>query len=174
MKKLGVDVLMGIVLLSVLCAGRVPEEMSTEEKNKLLVKVATQAINEGDWETLSEVFSPGFVLHGPGNLKPTTWTEFELAFRIARQKMPTVRLEIEDIIAEGNKVAVRLKTVVTYTVNPHGIKATAEKKEFTEMDLFRIEAGRIVEEWSEFDTRDWTNKLSRLEHIKKQLRFEWK
>ena len=174
MKKFCVDLLLVLAVFVVVCASGAQEDMTREQKNKLIVRVAIQAINEGDWQTLSEVYSPRFVQHGPGDTKQTTWTDFELGCRIARQKMPTVRLEIEDIIAEGDKVAVRLKTIVTYKVNPHGIKITAEKKEFREMDLFRIEDGRIVEEWSEYDTKDWKTKLWQLKSKQEQLRFEWR
>lgn len=163
-----------LVAVGLLYASTGIGETNSEEKSKLIVKVAMQAINEGDWQTLSEVFSPKFLQHSPGSSEPITWTDFELGCRVTRQKMPTVRLELEDIIAEGNKVAVRLKTIVTYKVNPHGIGAKAEKKEFTEMDLFRIEGGRIVEEWCEYDTTDWKSKMWQLKSIQKQLRFEWK
>ena len=174
MKKYCVDLLMVLAVFGVLFVSGAKQDKTREQKNKLLVRVAMQAINEGDWQTLSEVYSPRFVQHRPGKSKPLTWTEFELGCRIARQAMPTVRLEIEDIIAEGDKVAVRVKTVVTYKVNPFGIGAKEEKKEFTEMDLFRIEGGRIVEEWCEFDTRDWSTKMSRLKQQQEELRFEWK
>lgn len=196
MKKVTMVVLIGLAVLGAVYAGTRPEElkntekqqdlvaimpklkelenMPTEEQNKMIVDGAIGAMNDGDWELMSNLYSPRFVQHGPGDSQPIKWSEFELGCRVIRQKMPTARIEIEDIIAEGNKVAVRLKTIVTYKVNPHGIKTTAEKKEFTEMDLFRIEGGRIVEEWCEYDTTDWNSKMWQLKHIQKQLRFEWK
>ncbi|MBA7525148.1 hypothetical protein ES705_17297 [subsurface metagenome] len=166
MKRVKMIVLIGLAALGAVYAGTRPEDMTREQKSKLIVRVAMQAINEGDWQTLSEVFSPRFVQHSPGNLKPTTWTEFELGCRVVRQKMPTTRLEIEDIIAEGNKVAVRLKTVVTYKTEPRFGESKDKKIEFTEMDLFRIESGRIVEEWCECDLADWRKKFEKLKYVK--------
>ncbi len=167
MTRVKMIVLIGLAALGAVYAGTRPEEMTREEQSKLIVRVAIQAINEGDWQTLSEVYSPRFVQHRPGNLKPATWKEFELGCRIARQAMPTVHLEIEDIIAEGNKVAVRCKTTVTYIEESFSGRTTRKKIEFAEMDLFRIEGGRIVEEWSEADMEDWKTKLRKLKYVTK-------
>ena len=143
-----------------------PKKMSREEKNKLLVDVAIGAFNEGDWELMAKLYSKRFVQHNPGKSKPTTWKEFELSCRVVRQTLPTARLEIEDIIAEGDKVAVRCKTVVTYLTGQTWGTETEETIEFTEMDLFRIEGGRIAEEWCEHDTEDWKDKMRTLSRVK--------
>ena len=123
-------------------------------------------VNEGEWELMAKLYSPRFVQHSPGNLKPTTWTEFELACRVIRQTIPTARLEIVDIIAEGDKVAVRCKTTVTYIEKSYRGRKTRHRIEFAEMDLFRIEDGRIIEEWCEYDSADWKSKLQKLSFVK--------
>jgi len=166
MKRVTFVMLFGLAVIGVVYAGTRPEEMNREEKNKLLVKVAMQAINAGDWENMSELFSPQFVQHQPGNQKTTNWTDFELACRVIRQKIPTARIEIEDIIAEGNKVAARLKTVVTYKEKHYRGSTTEREIEFTEMNLFRIEGNKIIEEWSEYDTKDWKTKLWKSQNVK--------
>jgi len=166
MKKVKMVVLIGLAALGAVYAGTRPEDMTREQESKLIVRVAVQAMNEGDWQTLSEVYSPRFVQHGPGDTKPIKWADFELGCRIMKNKFPTLRLEILDIIAEGDKVAVRLKTVVTFKETyPHGTRG-AGKVEFTEIDILRIEERRIVEEWCESDMEDWKMKLRKLQYIK--------
>jgi predicted ester cyclase len=166
MTKVKMIVLIGLAALGAVYAGTRPEDMTREQKNKLLVDVAIGAMNEGDWEIMSKLYSPRFVQHGPGDNKLTTWAGFELSCRLVHNKLPTLRYEIEDIIAEGDKVAVRLKTVVTFKESHSCYVRGPGKVEFTEMDLFRIEGGRIVEEWCEHDTADWKTKLSMLKYIK--------
>jgi len=188
MKRVKIVMLIGLAALGAVYAGTRPEElktteqqqdlvaimpklkeledMSKQEQNKLLVKVALGAISTGDWDTLGKLYSPRFVQHGPGQSKPTTWTDFELGCRVVRQKLPTLQYEIEDIIAEGDKVAVRLKAIVTYKERDFRGKTTNGQTEFTEMDLFRIEGGRIAEEWCEHDTADWKTKLRMLSLVK--------
>ena len=159
-------VLIGLAALGAVYAGAKPEAMTREQKNKLVVRVAIQAINEGDWQTLSEVFSPKFLQHGPGNLKTTTWKEFELACRVIRQAMPTARIEIEDIIAEGNKVAVRCKKVITFKESHSKYIRRSGKVELPEIDIFRIEGGRIVEEWCEYYSANVSAKMRTLRNVK--------
>ncbi len=142
------------------------EKMTTPKKNKMLVEVAIGAINEGDWELMAKLYSPKYVQHGPGDPKTITWSEAELICRVIRQKVPTLRYEIEDIIAEGEKVAVRLKTVVTFKETyQHGTRGGG-KVEFMEIDIIRIEDGRIVEEWCEYDLKDWDRKFEKLQYVK--------
>ena len=159
-------VLIGLAALGVVYAGTRPEDMTREQKNKMLVEVAIGAFNDSDWELMAKMYSPRYVQHGPGDTKPTMWADFELGCRIMKNKFPTLRLEILDIIAEGDKVAVRLKTVVTYKEsNSRYVKGTG-KMEFTEIDILRIEEGRIIEEWCESDTEVWIKKLRKLQYIK--------
>ncbi|MBA7495861.1 hypothetical protein ES702_06457 [subsurface metagenome] len=160
MKKVIGTVLLIIVLVGAVYAGTRPEDMTIEQKNKELVEVALFAIEEGNWELMAKLFSPRYVQHDPGNKKTINWKEFELGCRIAHNKLPTSRCEIEDIIAEADKVAVRLKTVVTYKTWDH----REVKIEFAEMDMFRIEGSTIVEEWCEYDTVDWKQKLWKIQH----------
>ena len=166
MKRVMMVVLIGLAVFGVVFAGRGPEDMSREEKNKLLVKVAIGAMNAGDWVTLSEVYSPKFIQHSPGRSKPLTWEDLEFGCRVIRKKIPTLRCEIEDIIAEGNKVAVRLRTVITYKETTYPGTRGADKVEVTEIDIMRIEGGRIVEEWCESDKKDWERKFEKLQYIK--------
>jgi len=159
-------VLIGLVALGAVYAGTRPEAMTREEKNKLLVEVAIGAMNAGDWESMAELYSPRYVQHRPGNTKTTNWADFELGCRNIKRLLPTLRYEIEDIIAEGDKVAVRMKAIVTYKQEHHFSKTTEHKIEFTEMDMFRIEGKRIVEEWCELDTADHKDKLWKLKNVK--------
>ncbi len=162
MKKISGIVLLIMVMLGAVYAKTRPETMTTEQKNKSLVEVALFAIEEGDWAMMAKLYSPKFVQHGSGGSKPTTWTDYELGCRIIHNKFPTLRHQIEDIFAEGDKVAVRLKTVITWnevtTFNKYRSKGPG-KVELTQIDIFRIAGGRIVEEWCELDSREWQSKL---------------
>lgn len=167
MKRVKMVVLIGLAALGVVYAGTRTEDMTREQKNKLLVEVAIGAINEGDWQTLSEVFSPKYVQHSPVSSEPITWTDFELSCRVVHNKLPTLRFEIVDIIAEGDKVAVRSswsyrnKRWFSKLGNPEGdIGGTG-------LDMFRIEGGRIVENWCEYDPKQIMKLISAMKYMGK-------
>lgn len=151
MKRVKMVVLIGLAVIGVVYAGTRPEEMTKKEKNKLLVKVAIGAVETGDWEALRELYSPKYVQHLPGNREPIYWKQFELGCRMANEFFNTSSYTIEDIVAEGDKVVVRMSTSIAVTTNKGTRYETEKKIEGTEIDIFRIEGGRIVEEWCEYD-----------------------
>jgi len=151
MTRVKMVVLIGLAALGAVYAGTKPEAMTKEEKNKLLVTVAIGAMNAGDCEGLKELYSPKFVQHLPGNREPIYWKEFELGCRIAQEFFNTTSYKIEDIIAENDKVVVRLSSSATVTDNKDTRYESEKTIEMTEVDIFRIEEGRIIEEWCEYD-----------------------
>jgi len=138
-----------------------------EEKNKLLVKVAIGALNAGDWENLKEMYSPRYVQHDTRDKEIITRSEWDVIRSAVRKTFPSFKYEIEDIIAEGDKVAVRLRW------------SAREKRWFskpgnregditgTEIDLIRIEDGRIAEEWCEYDPKQIMKLISAMKYMGK-------
>ena len=167
MTRVKMVVLIGLAALGAVYAGTRPEEMSKEEKNKLLVRVAVGAMNAGDWEALRELYSPKFIQHDPGSSQPLTWTDFELGCRLVHHKVPTLKYEIKDIIAEGNKVAVRLR----WSARDKRWFSTRENRqgdiEGTEINLVRIEGRRISEEWVEYDPKQINKLISAMKYMGK-------
>ena len=56
-----------------------------------------------------------------------------------------------DIIAEGDKVAVRFVVEATHTGNLVGIEPTGKKVRWDAVDVYHIKDGKIVEEWAADD-----------------------
>lgn len=149
MKKVAGILLMSLILCGIVYAIKKPQDMTREEKNKLLVESAIIAVNDRDWAFMSKLYSPRFVQHHPGNNQTTSWTDYELRCRSVWEKLPTARTNIQDLVVEGDKVAVRWKTVMNYKEKGRAGKTREAKIELTGIDLFRIQGGRIVEVWCE-------------------------
>ena len=61
------------------------------------------------------------------------------------------RLNVEDVVAAEDKVAVRVTFRGTHVGELMGIPATGREVAITAIDIFRIEWGKTVELWSETD-----------------------
>ena len=61
------------------------------------------------------------------------------------------RTTVEDQIAEGDRVASRVRMYADHTGEYQSIPPTGKRTKFVFIDICRIEKGRIVEEWTEFD-----------------------
>jgi len=124
--------------------------MSIEE-NKNIVRSYQEIYNSNDLDRLTEVVSedlltpnilPG-IPHGVEGAKT--------AHRIMLAGFPDYQTIIEDMIAEGNKVAARIKMTGTQTGEFMGIPPTGKEVSFTGIFIARIANGKIVEHWGEED-----------------------
>lgn len=63
--------------------------------------------------------------------------------------LPDAFFTIEQLIGEGDLVAVRVRGEATHTGEVMGIAPTGKKIRWTENEIFRLADGRIVESWGE-------------------------
>jgi len=153
MTRVKMIVLIGLAALGAVYAGSGPEKMTREEKNKAVVRRAIEAENRGDWELWKKLVTEEYVLHTPDEWEPKKRDDVELDARIRRRDYHDGRCVVEDIIAEGDRVAVRLKLVAMCVKGGFGMSEQAKEIWFTEIDILRLADGKIVEEWAEYDRR---------------------
>jgi predicted ester cyclase len=60
-------------------------------------------------------------------------------------------MRIDDVIAEGDKVAVRLRSHARHTGTFMGLPATGREYTITETHVFRIADGKVAEHWRDAD-----------------------
>jgi predicted ester cyclase len=65
-----------------------------------------------------------------------------------RQGFPDVISTIEDLIAEGDKVVARWRSRATHRGNYMGIAPSGKEVQFMGISVYRIEEGKIAEEWT--------------------------
>jgi predicted ester cyclase len=64
---------------------------------------------------------------------------------------PDIRLVVEDLIAEGDKVVGRTTVSGTHRGEFMGVAGTGKSVTYSEIFIFRIRDGRIVETWGVVD-----------------------
>lgn len=125
--------------------------MSIEE-TKNIVHRYQEIYNRNDLERLTEVVSED--LRTP-NIMPGVPHGLEgakAAHRIMLAGFPDYQTNIEDIVAEENKAAARIKMTGTHTGEFMGIPPTGKRISFTGIYIVRIADGKIVEHWGEEDS----------------------
>lgn len=118
------------------------------EANKEIVRRYVERFNEGDLEGLAEVFAPDAVVHGV-----LGWGKVEDVLPIWRQLVESLamRLEIEDMAAEGEVVAVRYVETGTARAPFFGKPATGRSYEIVAMEWFEVRDGKIGRRWGARD-----------------------
>lgn len=128
-----------------------PADQSTSERNKDLARQVVDRIFVHQEEaSIDELVSPDFVAHtfGPA---PSGREELRAGMRRAAAGISDPEFEIHDLIAEGDRVAVRLTTSARHTGRFMGIEPSGKRYSIDEIHIFRLRGGQLVEHWHEFD-----------------------
>jgi steroid delta-isomerase-like uncharacterized protein len=123
--------------------------MSAE--NKTLVRRWFEEVwNKGRVAAIDELLAPNGVVHGLGEdmQGAAAFKPFHAAYRDA---FPDVKIELEDLIAEEDKVAFRWSATATHKGNGLNFAATNRPVRFSGMGIIRVENGKLVEGWNIFD-----------------------
>jgi steroid delta-isomerase-like uncharacterized protein len=126
----------------------------SEENKQLVVRWFEEVWNKGRAEAIEEMFAEDGIAHGlsddPANPMrgPANFREFHATFRGA---FPDITVNVDDAIAEGDKVAARCSVRGKHAGDHLGIAATQAPVDFTGMVFLRIENGKIAEAWNNFD-----------------------
>jgi steroid delta-isomerase-like uncharacterized protein len=130
-------------------------EQDSLEANKALIRRWFEEVwNQGKAAAIDELFAPDGVAHGlaedSGNplVGPENFKPFHATFRGA---FPDLEVVVEDVLAEGDKVAARCSVRGKHTGDHLGVAASNAPVEFTGISIVRIRNGQIVEGWNNFD-----------------------
>ena len=125
--------------------------MSTEESKALVRREYEQGVNKKDFDVRDGALARNYLGHFPG-VPPIqgieAFRQFTSGFFTA---FPDLQTTIEDLIAEGDKVAVRQTWRGTHTGNFLGIPPTGKQVAFTSTEFYRVAGGKLAEEWVELD-----------------------
>ena len=126
----------------------------SEENKALLRRWFDEVWNNGRADAIEEMFDEYGIAHGlsddPSNpiRGPRNFRPFHTTFREA---FPNMVIVIEDMIAEGDKVAARCSVRGRHEGDFLGRAATQSPIEFSGITIVRIANGKIVEAWNNFD-----------------------
>lgn len=125
------------------------------EENKALVRRWFDEVwNNGRSDVIEELFADDGIAHGLANESgspmrgPRDYKPFHETFRGA---FPDIIVTVEDMIAEGDKVAARCSVTGKHTGDNLGFAGTNTGVDFTGITIVRICDGKIVEAWNNFD-----------------------
>jgi predicted ester cyclase len=135
-------------------------QQSEAERNKAVVRRFIEEVqNAKDEAAFYELNAPDFInLSAPPGVpndleggKAFLWSFFE-AF-------PDSRWTIDDMIAEGDRVATKKTFTGTHTGDLWGIPPTGRPATIQYVDILRLREGKIVEHWLSMDQLSFMQQL---------------
>ncbi len=124
-----------------------------EEQNKQLVRQFFELLDGHDADRIGQllVSSTNYTFHVGGMSSPLDWNEHKRLLAGVTNAFPDLHHEIVDMVAEGDKVAVRLNVTGTHKGEFQGIPPTGKELSLDEMGLITIIDGKITEGWISAD-----------------------
>ena len=121
--------------------------MSVEQNQAVVRRYCDEVVNEGNVAILDELWAKDLINHGlaPGLIQGVEGVR-QLLVRY-HTAFPDLKFTIEDMITEGDKVAIRLTMTGTHQGELLGIAPSGKKVEVTTIAIYRFDSGKIVETW---------------------------
>ncbi len=124
--------------------------MVIEENKALVRRFVEDVINGSRPAALDEFLSESYAYHAPG-MEIAGSQGLRQVFAMLRSAFPDWREDIEDLIAEGDRVVFRVTGRGTHRGEFQGIPPSGRPVTVSDTDIVRIEEGRLAEHWANFD-----------------------
>lgn len=144
--------------------------MSAEE-NKALVRRFYEEIDKGNIDILDELVAEDYIDHNPPPFPGLAGGREGLkqAFRIFLKATPGYH-DIEEQIAEGDKVVTRMTSFGRHEGDLPGAPRTGNELKMTSITIHRIENGKLAEKWSDKDTLGFLQQIGVIPSMSKRPR----
>jgi predicted ester cyclase len=127
------------------------------ERNKDVVRRLLTAHFRDDRDGVAEILSPKLTWHMAGETKVMGRPDYLEGLEMGAKAFADKSQTIQQMIAEGDKVAVLATVRMRHAGEFIGIPATDRTVEFASMWMYRVVDDKVVEIWA-FD-EDFTQKL---------------
>jgi steroid delta-isomerase-like uncharacterized protein len=124
--------------------------MSSAENRRLLERFYEEVMSGGNLAFIDEYCSADYVDHDD-DLPAPGREGLKQHVEMIRRGFPDTQVTVEDIVAEGDKVAVRTTARGTHMGEFMGVPPTGKQITISGMDITRFSEGKIVEHWGLVD-----------------------
>ena len=138
--------------------------MGIEQNKDVVRRLVDECINPYRPELLERFVGEGVRVHPgtPGSAPDTEGIEeLRAAVHRIRETFPDLRIELDQVVAEGDLVAARWTATGTHTGALAGIAATGSAVRWAGTDLYRLSDGKVVEWWRNDDFVELLHQLGR-------------
>ena len=136
--------------------------VSAEGNKAVIRRLIEEVYNEGNLDVVDELMAPDIFDHAAVPEHQHGIDGFKHVMEWVRQFSFDVHYDIDDIIAEGEKVAVRMTQSGTHTGAVRGISPTGKSFSVDYVHWFRLANGKVAEMWA---VRDDLTRLQQLDLI---------
>ena len=125
--------------------------MNTEANKAVVLRFNREFLEANNTAVLKELVAPDFVNHTAAHGIPNDVTGLVLFIGMLHKGFPDIRIDIHEMIGEGDLVATRKTFHATHLGEIMGKAPTGKKITFNVMDFVRVRDGQYVDHWGRND-----------------------
>jgi steroid delta-isomerase-like uncharacterized protein len=122
----------------------------SEQNKQTIRRLIDEFWNNQNFDVADQMFAPDAVYQTDGVTQ--SYAEVKAAFMQTRHAFPDMRVSVDDLLAEGDKVALRWTALGTHKNEFIGIAPTNRQVTMTGLTIYRFSDGRIVQAWNNSDS----------------------
>lgn len=136
-------------------------ETGSAEANTALVHESVEAFNAGDTDKLLTIVALDIVIHYAEMPQPLQGREtWKQGYELVKRAFPDLEIHIDDLVAADDRVALRLTLSGTHQGEFQGVPATGRTISYVSHEFYRVQDGRLAEEWICSDMASLFSQLS--------------
>ena len=134
--------------------------MPTEQNKAIFRRMVEEIFNRGNMSQVDEFIAPDFIEREelPPGIPPGREGVKQMTIMF-RSAFPDFKATIDDMIAEGDKVVVRMTWSGTHKGEFMGIPPTGKSVSFGLIDIVRFAGDKFVEHWGMMDSTSMMQQL---------------
>ena len=125
--------------------------MSVEHNKALVRRLYEEALNKGNLAVVDEILALNYVRHGLAPGTPPGPESTKQVFTTMRAALPDLRITVEDMVGEGDKVVARVTGRGTHKGEYMGIAPTGKQVTVTFIGIYRFAGSKLEEAWIQMD-----------------------
>ena len=125
--------------------------MSAEVNKAVVRRFYEEVFNQKNLDALDELCTADCIDHNPMPEQGPGLEGVKHVFKLFCTAFSDLQIQVEDMIAEGDKVVASMTGRGTHTGDLMGIAPTGKEITITGIDIFRITNGKVVERWGNSD-----------------------
>jgi len=123
----------------------------SEENKALMHRVYEEGFSQNNLDVLDELIASDFTDHNPNPGQGPGLEGLKQFISSMHTVLYGLQNDVEDMVAEGDKIAARLRISGTHQGEFLGIAPTGKQVTFTGIDILRIAEGKVMEHWGNVD-----------------------
>jgi predicted ester cyclase len=125
--------------------------MSVEHNKALVRRLYEEGLNKGNLAVADEILAPDYIRHGLAPGAPLGPESTKHVFSTMRAALPDLRITVEDMVGEGDKVVARVTGRGTHKGEYMGVAPTGKQVTVTFIGIYRFAGSKLKEAWIQMD-----------------------